>query len=116
MRAGDHAEKRSLARAVGADKAADLLFRDVEANVFQRRNSAKVLAQLFDFQNTHVYSLPGVPGSAAFGRLGGLAAASTVSPPGAPFAWWGGSLALASRNGNSRKSRRKSPSRPSGSN
>src|SRR4051794_29318355 len=88
MRARDYAEERGLARAIGADKAADLLFRDVEADVIQRGYATKVLGQLLDFQNTHVYSLAGTPAS----------------------------LALPCWSGKSRKSRRSSPSRPSGSN
>src|ERR1051325_6658174 len=81
MRTSDQAEERSLACAVGPDEAADLLFRDVKADVFKRRYAAKVLGQLLDFQNTHVYSSsevvssgvagkPGVPARRAFRLVG----------------------------------------------
>jgi len=54
--AGNQAEKRCLACAVGADEPADLLFRDVKAHVLQRRHAPKVLGQRLDFQNLHFFS------------------------------------------------------------
>src|ERR1051326_2798544 len=103
MRTGNHAEERGFARTVRADEAADLLFRNIEADVFECRYTAKVLGQLLDFQDPHVVSLPGAP-------------ASPGSPLGAPLAWRGGSRVLACRVESNRKRRRKSPSTPSGSN
>ena len=54
--AGDHAEKRGLARAVGADKAADVLLGNVKAYVPQRCHAPKVLGQGFHFQDLHAVS------------------------------------------------------------
>src|SRR5581483_11974725 len=62
MSAGNHAKQRGLAGAIWADKAANLFFGDIEADVLKRRYAAKILSQLFNFQNLHLCSSSGVPG------------------------------------------------------
>src|SRR5579859_2821796 len=56
MSSGDHAEERGLACAIGTDEAADQLFGNIEADILKRRHATKVLAQLLDFKNPHIYS------------------------------------------------------------
>src|SRR5207302_7442039 len=67
--AGNQAEKRCFACAVGSNEAADLLFRDIKAYVLQRRHAPKVLGQRLDFQNLHFCSSARVPGKLGFGLL-----------------------------------------------
>ena len=55
--AGNQAEKRGLACAIGTDEPADLLFPDLKAHVLQRRHAPKVLGQRLNFQNLHFFSL-----------------------------------------------------------
>jgi hypothetical protein len=54
--AGNQAEKRCLACAIGTNETADLFFRDIKAHVLQRRHAPKVLGQRLDFQNLHFFS------------------------------------------------------------
>ena len=52
-RSGDQTEERRLPGAIGTDEAANLLLRNFETNVLQRRHAPKVLSEGVDFQNLH---------------------------------------------------------------
>jgi hypothetical protein len=53
---GNQAEQRCLARAIGPNETANLVFRNIKAYVLQRCHAPKVLGQRLDFQNLHVFS------------------------------------------------------------
>src|SRR5580704_5897405 len=51
QRAREHVEDRSLARAVGADQAEDLAFRDAERDIVDRGKPAEALAETGNLQH-----------------------------------------------------------------
>jgi len=56
MSSRDYAEQGGLASAVGSNKTANLLYRNIKAHVLQGGYAPKVLGQALYLQNRHVFS------------------------------------------------------------